>query len=82
MISLDKCSESCNSADDLFTKICILRKTNGINVKIFNMITNRNEAKMLENISYVIVNVNWISQHVIPVKNRIMINVNVNVSCV
>ena len=46
------------------------------------MITNRNEAKMLENISYVIVNVNWISQHVIPVKNRIMINVNVSVSCV
>ena len=61
MIGLDKCSGSCDSDDDLFTKICILRKTNDINVKVFNMITNRNEAKMLENISYVIVNVNWIS---------------------
>ena len=40
MISLDKCSGSCNF-DDLFTKICVLSKTEVINVKVFNMTTNK-----------------------------------------
>ena len=47
MIKLDKCSGSCNSVDDLSTKICIPSKTKDENVKVFNMITNRNEAKTL-----------------------------------
>ena len=52
MMSLDKCSESCNFADDLSTKICIPSKTKDVNVKVFNMITNRNEAKtMVKHIS-------------------------------
>ena len=42
MISLDKCNASCNTADDLCTKICIPSKTKDINVKTFNMITNKN----------------------------------------
>ena len=41
MISLDKCSGSCNAADDLSTKICVPSKT----ADIFNMITSINEAK-------------------------------------
>ena len=44
MISLDKCNESCNV---LSTKICVERKTKDINVKIFKMITNKNEAKTM-----------------------------------
>ena len=48
MISLGKCSGSCNV---LLPKICVLRKQN-ISVKAFNMITNKNEAKtMVKHIS-------------------------------
>ena len=53
MVSLGKYSWSCNSADDLSTKICILSKTKDINVKLFSVITNKNEAKaMVKHISY------------------------------
>ena len=45
MFNLDKCSESYNSADNLSTKICVPSRKKDVNVKIFNMITNRNEAK-------------------------------------
>ena len=44
MISIEKCSGSCNSFDNLSTKICIPSKIKDINVKIFNMVTNNNEA--------------------------------------
>ena len=42
MISLDQCSGSCNV---LSPKICAPKETKDINVKAFNMITNKNEAK-------------------------------------
>ena len=52
MVKLDKCSGSCNAAYDLSTKICFLSKIQDINVKVFNMITNKNEAKtMVKDIS-------------------------------
>ena len=44
MISLDKCSESCNV---LSPKICVPKKTKDINVKVFNMMANKNEAKTM-----------------------------------
>ena len=48
MISLNKCTGSCNV---LSQKICAPKETKDINVKAFNMITNKNEAKaMTENI--------------------------------
>ena len=49
LISLDKCSGSCNAADGLSTKICdVFRvRSKGKNVKVFNMITKINEAKTL-----------------------------------
>ena len=47
MISLDKYNGSWNTVDDFSTKICVPSKTKDINVKVFNMITNRNEAKTL-----------------------------------
>ena len=48
MISLNKCTETCVS------NICIPKETNDINVKTFNMITNKDEAKaMTKHISYV-----------------------------
>ena len=45
MISLEWCNGSCN---DLSSKICVLKKTKDIKVKVFNMITNKNKAKTME----------------------------------
>ena len=39
--SLDKCNENCNV---LSPKICVLKENKDINVKVFNTITNKNEA--------------------------------------
>ena len=47
MINLDKCNVRCNSINDLSAKICVPRKTKDVNVKLFNMTTNKNEAKPL-----------------------------------
>ena len=44
MISLDKCNGSCNVFSP---KICAPKETNDINVKVFNMIANKNEAKAM-----------------------------------
>ena len=46
MSSLDKCSGSCNSADVLSTNICV-RSKKDINVKVFKMRANKNEAKAM-----------------------------------
>ena len=45
MISLDKCSKSCNV---LSPKKSVLKKAKHINVKPFNMITKENEANSLK----------------------------------
>ena len=50
-----------------------------MNIKAFNMITNKNEAKaMTEHIS-LIPNANSIVQHEVQIKNGIIKNVNANV---
>ena len=52
VISLLKNLENCNFFDDLSIKICIPGNTKDIHFKVFNKITNRNEAKtMAEHIS-------------------------------
>ena len=47
MTNLGKCSGSCNCAENLSTKACVPNKTKSLNVKVFNMIANKNEAKSL-----------------------------------
>ena len=47
MVSLDKCSGSCNAADDLSTKTSVPSKRKDMTIKVFNMITRINEAKTL-----------------------------------
>ena len=50
MISLNKCTGSCNV---LSPKICVPKETKDITVKACNMITNKNEAKaMTEHLSH------------------------------
>ena len=44
MTSLNKCTGSCNV---LLPKICVPKETKDINVKSFNMITNKDEAKAM-----------------------------------
>ena len=44
VISLNKCTGSCNV---LSPKICVPKETKKINVKSFNIITNKNEAKAI-----------------------------------
>ena len=44
MISLDKCTGSCNV---LSPKICVPKETKDINVKAFKMIANKNEARTM-----------------------------------
>ena len=55
------------------------KKTKDINVKTFNMITNKNEAKSI--IKHILYDCKWnpIVQHVIEIKNGIIKHVNVNV---
>ena len=45
MISLDKCDGSWNIVDTLYTKICVLSETKGINFKMFNVPKRLNKAK-------------------------------------
>ena len=47
MTSLNKFSESCNSVDDLSTKLYVPSKTKDRNIKVFNVITNKNKAKSM-----------------------------------
>ena len=42
MNSFNKCSGSCN---DLCPNTCVSKETKDINVKVFNMITSKDEAK-------------------------------------
>ena len=44
LISLDKCSGSCNV---LSPEICVPKETKDKSIKVFNMITNKNEAKTM-----------------------------------
>ena len=46
MTGLDKCTGGCNV---LFQKWCLIccEKSKGINVKVFEMIANKNEAKTM-----------------------------------
>ena len=46
-VKLERCVGSCNTINDLSNKVCILNKTEDLNLNIFNMITGINESKTL-----------------------------------
>ena len=79
MISLDKCNGSCNV---LTPKICVSKETKDLNVKVYNMITNKNEAKTMVKHTSLIANAKLIVQHVIQIKKGIMRHANVNVKII
>ena len=40
---------SCSTLDDLSNKVCVPNKTEDLNIHVFNMITGKNESKVLTN---------------------------------
>ena len=79
MIRLDKCKGSCKV---LSQKICVPKETKNINGKVFNMITNKNEAKQWQDIFHIIVNANSIVKYIIQIKNGIMKHISVNIKII
>ena len=47
MVNLDICVGNCNTFNDLSNKVCVPKKTEDVNLNIFNMITGINESKTL-----------------------------------
>ena len=47
MIKSDRCTGSCNILNDLYNKVCVPNKTEGLNLSAFNIITRTNESKTL-----------------------------------
>ena len=46
-VKLDRCVGSCNTLNGLSNKLCVLNKTEHLNLSLFNMITVINESKTL-----------------------------------
>ena len=42
-VKLDRCVGSCNTLNDLSTKVCVPNKTDDLNLSVFNMITGMNQ---------------------------------------
>ena len=79
MISLNKCAVSCNV---LSLKICVPRETKTINVKAFDMITNKDEAKAITKHVSCNFKCKSIVQHVNQNKNGIIKHVNMNLKII
>ena len=78
-VKLDKCVGSCNTLNDLFDKLCVLNKTEDLNLNRFNMITGINELKTLTKHISCKWNFNLMQEIAIQINGGIMINVNVSV---
>ena len=50
-VKLNTSGGSCNILHDLSNKVCVANKTEDLNINVFNMITGKNESKMLKDIS-------------------------------
>ena len=75
MISLDKCTGSCNI---LSPKICVPKITEEVSFKVFNMITNKNEAKTITKYISCDSKCKHVVQHKTQIRNRIVKLVKVN----
>ena len=49
-VKLDRCVRSCNTLNDLSNKLCFPNKTKDLNALVFNMITGKNQSKILTKI--------------------------------
>ena len=46
-IKVNKCSESCNTINDPFAKLCVPDIVKNINVKVFNLMARINETRQI-----------------------------------
>ena len=46
-VNLGRCMGSCNTLNDLFNEVCVPNKTGNLNLSVFNMTTQINESKTL-----------------------------------
>ena len=61
---------------------CVAKETKQIHTKVFNVITNTDEAKKVASIFHVTVNASSIVKNVIHLKNEIIKHVTVNVKII
>ena len=47
MVILDRCNGNCNTLDDPSGKICVLNKTEDVNLNVFSTMTRINEGNKL-----------------------------------
>ena len=78
MVNLDKCTRSCNTLDDLSSKICVSNQIGNVNLSVFNMLTRMKKSKPLKNHVPCECNVNLILQNVIQIKREITKNVDMS----
>ena len=53
VVNLDKCAGSCNTLDDLSSRVCVPNETEDLNLHFLNMITAINKSRALtKHISY------------------------------
>ena len=74
--SLDKCNRNCNVLSPKY----VFRKTQDINVKVFNVTRNKNEAKNMA--IHNLCDSNSIVQYVIQIDNGIIKHVNLSVEII
>ena len=74
--SLDKCNRNCNVLSPKY----VFRKTQDINVKVFNVTRNKNEAKNMA--IHNLCDSNSIVQYVIQIDNGIIKHVNLSVKII
>ena len=46
-VKINKCSGSCNNINDPFAKLCLPDVVKNINVKVFNLMSRRNETSQM-----------------------------------
>ena len=46
-VKIDKCVAICRTRSDLSNKACVPNKAEDLNIHVFNMITGKNESKIL-----------------------------------
>ena len=78
-IKLDKCVGSCNTLNDLPNRICVPNKTKDLNIHVFNMITGKNESKLLAKDISCKFKCKFDGKNVTQINGGIMINGNANV---
>ena len=78
-VKLDKCVGGCDTLNDLSNKVCVPNKTEDLKMLVFNMITGKNESKILTNGKSCKCKCTFDEKNVTQTNGGITINVDVRV---